>query len=173
MLPIVARWTGEEFTPLGRSRKDCDAELVVGQIYKLERVEERSEASHRHYFAAVAEVWSNLPEDLSERFPNSKIFRKFCLIKTGYCTQQQHVAKTRAEAERLRAFMSSVLIGDDHYAIITLEGTVVTVWKAESQSYKEMGKKRFTESKQAVLDYCASLVGVAKTELERNAGMAA
>ena len=173
MLPIVCRWTGEEFTPLGRSRRDCDKDFVVGQVYRLEHIEERSEASHRHYFATVHEAWANLPEEIADQFPTSEMFRKFCLIKTGYCTQQQHVATTRAEAQRMRAFAGRLTGGTDDYAIITIDGTVVTVWRAESQSYKAMGKKRFTESKQAVLDYCASLVGVKTSELEQNTECAA
>lgn len=173
MLPIVSRWTGEEFTPLGRSRKDCDRELVVGQIYRIEIVEQRSEASHRQYFATVNEAWANLPENMAAQFPNPEMFRKFCLIKTGYCTQEQHVATTRAEAQRMRAFAGRIATGADDYAIVTVKGTVVTVWRAESQSYRHMGKKRFTESKQAVLDYCASLVGINTSDLELNAGKAA
>lgn len=173
MLPIVSRWTGEEFTPLGRSRADCDKELVAGQIYRIEIVEQRSEASHRQYFASLNETWANLPESMADQFPNPEIFRKFCLIKTGYCTKEQHVATTRAEAQRMRTFAARISAGADDYAIVTVEGTVVTVWRAESQSYRHMGKARFTASKQDVLNYCASLVGVSASDLEQNAGRAA
>lgn len=173
MLPIVSRWTGEEFTPLGRSRKDCDAQLIAGQIYRIEIVEQRSEANHRHYFATVNEAWANLPEDMAQQFPNPEMFRKFCLIKTGYCTQEQHVAATRAEAQRMRAFAARITSNADDYSIVSVDGTVVTVWRAESQSYRHMGKKRFTESKQATLEYMASLIGVSSKELTVTAGQAA
>jgi hypothetical protein len=73
----------------------------------------------------------------------------------------------------MRSFAGRLTGGADDYAIVLMEGMVVTVWRAESQSYKAMGKKRFTESKRAVLDYCASLVGVSTNDLERNAERAA
>ena len=168
-LPIVARWTGEALEPLGRSKREADAEYVIGEVYRFTRYEERSEASHRHYFAALHEAWANLPADLSERFPTSERLRKFALIKTGYATQRQIVASSRAEALRLAAFVAPM----DEYALVETRGAVVTVWEAESQSMRAMGKKRFQESKDAVLGYCASLIGVEPETLRSEAGKAA
>ncbi len=168
-LPIVCRWTGEAFEPLGRSKKEADAAYVIGEVYRFTRYEERSEASHRHFFASLHEAWTNLPADLSERFPTSERLRKFALIKSGFATQRQLVASSRAEALRLAAFVAPM----DEYALVETHGAVVTVWEAESQSMRAMGKKRFAESKDAVLGYCASLIGVAPETLRREAGKAA
>lgn len=168
-LPIVARWTGEVFEPLGRSKREADAEYVVGEVYRLTRYQERSEASHRHFFASLHEAWANLPADLSERFPTSERLRKFALIKSGYATQRQLVASSRSEALRLAAFVAPM----DEYALVETRGAVVTVWEAESQSMRAMGKNRFQESKDAVLIYCASLIGVEPETLRREAGRAA
>lgn len=167
--PIVTRWTGEAFEPIGRSKREADAEYVVGQVYRLTQYEERSEASHRHFFASLHEAWANLPADLAERFPTSERLRKFALIKSGFATQRQLVASSRAEALRLAAFVAPM----DEYALVETRGAVVTVWEAESQSMRAMGKKRFAESKDAVLSYCASLIGVDPATLRRETGKAA
>jgi hypothetical protein len=169
-LPIVARYEGEGlFHALGRSKRESDAEYVVGEVYRLTRYEERSEASHRHFFASLHEAWANLPADLSERFPTSERLRKFALIKSGFATQRQLVASSRAEALRLAAFVAPM----DEYALVETRGAVVTVWEAESQSMRAMGKKRFAESKDAVLGFCASLIGVEPETLREEAGKAA
>jgi hypothetical protein len=167
--PIVARWDGEAFYPLGRSARECDAQRVVGHTYRLVDHEERSEASHAHYFAMIAEGWANLPDDQAARFQNPEALRKFALIKSGYATQRQYVAGSRAEALRVAAFAPSA----DEYEIATVEGNIVTVWRAESQSYRAMGKKKFQASKDAVLAVISSLIGVEPRQLEQEAGRAA
>jgi len=163
--PIVTRWNGEAFEPFGRSRAECNATRVVGEVYRFDDHAERSEASHAHYFATIAEGWANLPESMSEKLQNPEALRKFSLIKTGYATQRQYAATSRAEADRFAMFASL----DEEYCIITREGNVVTVWRAESQSYRAMGKKRFEDSKRAVLDYIASLIGVTPSDLNKEA----
>jgi hypothetical protein len=154
--PIVTRWNGEAFVPLGRSARECDASRVVGQIYRFVDHEERSEASHCHYFAMIAEGWANLPEDQAKNFQNPEALRKRALIATGYATQRQYVAASGAEAMRVAAFAPSM----EEYEIATVTGSIVTIWRAESQNYRSMGKKRFQESKDAVLGYIAGLLGV-------------
>lgn len=167
-LPLVCRYTGDGvFEALGRSKKEADAEYVVGQVYRLAKHEERSEASHNHYFAAVAEAWTNLPEPDAWQFPSPESLRKRALIMTGYATQRQYVAQSRKEAERVAAFLGAP---DE---IVTIMGNVVTVLTAESQSYRSMGKRRFQESKDAVLGYVAGLIGVDPETLHREAGKAA
>jgi hypothetical protein len=167
-LPLVCRWTGEAFEPLGRSKRDADAEYAVGQVYKLQTVEERSEASHRFYFAAINEAWANMPEPHAWQYPNAESLRKQALIRTGYATQRQYVANSRKEAERVAAFVKH-----DIYELVQIDGNIVTVWTAESQSYRAMGKKRFRESVDAVLGYVAGLIGVEPETLSRESGKAA
>jgi hypothetical protein len=168
-LPIVARYEGDGlFQALGRSKKEADAEYVVGQVYRLQTVEERSEASHRYYFAAVNECWANLPEPHAWQYPNAESLRKQALIRTGFATQRQYVAKSHAEAERFAAFLRH-----DIYMLVQIDGNIVTEWTAESQSYRSMGKEKFKASIDAVLGYCASLIGVDPSTLQREAGRAA
>ena len=163
--PIVTRWDGEAFRPLGRSARECDASRVVGEIYRLVDHEERSEASHAHYFAMIAEGWANLPDDQAARFQNPEALRKFALIKSGYATQRQYVAGSRAEALRVASFAPST----EEYELATVEGNIVTIWRAESQSYRAMGKRRFQESKDAVLSFISSLLGVEPEQLQSHA----
>jgi hypothetical protein len=167
--PLPCRWTGEAFEPLPRYRSECDRHYVVGEVYRLTEHVERSQASHNHYFAAIAEAWANLPEREAERFATDVHLRKYALIKCGYANQQDFVAQSKAEAVRLAAAISSI----DEYAVVTIAGNVVTRWTAKSQSMPAMGKKDFQASKQAVLDYVAGLVGVTPEALNREAGKAA
>jgi hypothetical protein len=167
--PLMCRWTGDGFIPLGRSAKDADATFVIGERYTLVEVQDRSMASHRHYFASLHEAWRNLSDEQVERWPTSDHLRAYALIKCGYATQRQLVAASKAEAQRLAAFLRPV----NEYALITVADCVVTEWTAESQSFRAMGKQRFGESKQKVLDYVAGLIGVTPDALQQNAGRAA
>lgn len=169
--PLVLRWEGDGvFRALGRTARECEAQRVVGQIYRVAEVEERSAASHRHYFVSIAEAWANLPHEYDGRWQSPEALRKFCLIKTGFATQTQYVAASKAEAQRMAAFIPTV---SDEYVLATVQGAVVTVWRAESQSYKAMGRKRFLDSKDAVLGLLAQMLRVPANDLKSNAGQAA
>ncbi|MEJ0093301.1 MAG: hypothetical protein WDN46_17500 [Methylocella sp.] len=171
LLTINWRWDGDALTPFSaRGRLDADKELVIGETYKLAVVENVSQASRGHYFASLKEVWRNLPENRAEQFPTPEHLRKYALIKCGYADSRQFVARTGAEARELQMFVRP---SNDEYALILVDRCVVTIWTAQSQSERAMGKKAFNESKNAVLDYAQSLIGVTRKELEENAGRAA
>jgi hypothetical protein len=167
MTALLFKWDGEAMTP-ARPRQ-ADAEFVVGESYLLDRVEQRSSASHAHFFACVNEAWRNLPEDQAERFPTAERLRKYALIMTGYRDERTIVASSTAEALRLAAFIRPM----DEFAVVIVRGAVVAVMTAKSQSMRAMKKKAFSESKQAVLDYLASMIKVDRATLEREAGRAA
>lgn len=132
-----------------------DKALVIGEVLTWGQIEERSQKSHAHYFAAVHEAWLNLPEAISLEFPNDESLRKYALIKAGYCTVKKVACRTNREANELTAF----LLGLDNYLICEVSDSVATAYKAQSQSMKNMGKKVFQESKQAVLDVLSSMIG--------------
>lgn len=161
--PLMFIWDGEGMVPMRPFRKRADQVFVIGERYRLEVHEERSDRSHSHYFASIAEVWANLPDDQAARWPTPEHLRKWALIRAGYSDQRQIVCGTKAEAQRMRAFIAPI----DDYAIVTANEAVVTVFTAKSQSYKAMGKKEFGESKQKVLDILADLIGVKPEELTR------
>lgn len=167
--PIPFRWEGDCFVPMPGHAKRCDQAFVVGQVYRLVEHEDRSQASHNHYFAAVNDAWQNLPEHLAERFPTAEHLRKFALIKAGFADSRQLVASSKAEAVRLAAFIRPA----DEYAIVTVSDAVVTVWTARTQNQRAMNRADFQASKDGVLRVLAELIGTTPTTLSANAGQAA
>jgi len=167
--PLIFTWDGEAMVPWPRYAKICDQEFVVHEHYRLEVIEERSAKSHSHYFAALNEAWRNLPSPWDERFPTAEALRKYALIKTGFFDSRSIVTATKAEALRFAAFLKPV----DEFSIVVASDCTVTVYTAKSQSLRSMGKAAFQDSKDKVLEYVASLIGVQQSDLRANAGRAA
>lgn len=167
--PIIYQWNGEAMVPQARFAKACDRAFVVGEHYRLIPHEDRSAASHRHFFAAVNESWTNLPDHLAERFPTSEHLRKWALIKAGYRDERTLVAASKAEAQRLAAFIRPM----DDFAVVVVSEATVTVYTAKSQSVRAMGRETFQASKEAVLGVLSEMIGVQPAALARNADMAA
>jgi len=163
--PIIFEWDGDAMAPLPRFRKEADRRFAVHERYRMDAIEERSAVSHSHYFAVLHQAWMNLPEHLAERFATADHLRKYALIKAGFRDERSIVAASKAEAQRLAAFIKPM----DEFAIVTVSEAVVTVYTAKSQSMKAMGKADFQRSKQEVLDLVAAMIGVAPDELVRAA----
>ena len=163
--PLTYQWTGEVMEPLPRFMREANKGFVVGETYRLAEENERSRASHNHFFAAVEESWRNLPEDLAERYPTSEHLRKYALIKSGFADERSIVCASKAEALRIAAFIKPM----DDYAIVVASESTVKVFTAKSQSIRAMGEDDFQRSKSAVLDLLASLVGVTTAELTEHA----
>lgn len=168
--PVVCEWDGDALVPAGPVwARRADQQWVVGERYQVEIRQERSAASHRHFFAAVHEAWQNLPEDAAERFQTSEHLRKWALIRAGYRDERTIVCASKAEAHRFAAFIRPM----DDYAVVLVSQAVVKVCTAKSQSVKAMGRKEFEASKAAVLDVIAGLIGTSPDALRQNAGRAA
>ena len=161
MIPLRYMGEGEFKTTNGYHARAADKTLVVGEVQTWEHVEARSPESHRHFFAAVHEAWLNLPDTISGEFPDDVSLRKFALIKAGYCTVKKIVCQTEGQAIELTAFMLEI----DSYLVCEVTGNVATVYRAQSQSLRAMGKKVFQESKQAVLEILSEMIGTEITEL--------
>ena len=125
-------------------------------------LEARSNASHNHYFSMLCELWSNLPDEIADNFPSIEHLRKRALIATGYRDERSFVCASKAEAQRLAAWVRP----DYDFAAISVHGAAVVVWTAKSQSLRAMGKREFEASKTAVLDWVAHLIGVEKGAAE-------
>jgi hypothetical protein len=166
---FLARWTGMAFEPLPRDRSACLQAYETGRCYRMTEHQDRSRQSHDHYFAALAEAHGNLPEHVTARLPTPEHLRKFALIRTGFADNRTLVASSKAEAMRLAAFLRPM----DEFAIVTVEGATVSVWTAQSQSMRAMGRARFQDSKTKVLDCVASMIGTDPGTLSREAGKAA
>lgn len=164
--PILLRYEGDgEFRVTSNFwASRADKEFVVGETYKMAEHHERSDASHNHYFAAIKNGHDNLSDDLRDEYPTTEHLRKKALIRKGYCTHRDHVCATKAEAQRLRAFLRPM----DEYCIIEARECVVRVYEAMSQSKKAMGAKDFQESKTAVLDFIDDLLGVERGSTARS-----
>lgn len=166
MNPLPCIWTGKAFTPLNaRFEREAAAAFGMGEVVNLAPVEDRSAASHRHYFASINEAWQNLPDDLAERYPTAEHLRKAALIRAGYRDERSFVAASRAEAIRFAAFLRPL----DDYALVALSGTVVVVYTAKSQSQRAMGKATFQKSKDDVLNALAAMIGVTTSALHQAA----
>lgn len=162
MDPLAFRWDGESLLPLTPHwAKQCDKVLIVGQVYRMAPVEERSAISHRHYFASIQEAFDNLPDALGGQFKNAEALRKWALIKAGYCDAQTHPCSSKAEAERIAAFIRPM----DEYAIVTVARNVVTRYTARSQNMKSMDRKTFQRSKDDVTNIIAGMLGVTPEQL--------
>jgi hypothetical protein len=167
---IKYRWNGTGWQPLDRHLRQC-AEFVVGQIERLKIVKERSEKSHRHYFACLRETWLNLPEGYRERFGTDETegtdrLRKWCLMKAGFRKEHAIVAMSGPQARKIAALAQSL----DDCAVVMVDGNIVTVWTAKSQKMKKSGadgmdKDEFERSKEAVLNICAGMLGIDPREL--------
>lgn len=167
--PIIYEWNGDAMVPIARLKAQADRQFVEHVRYRLVEEDERSEVSHRHYFAALREAWQNLPEELTAEFPSTEHMRKKLLIRCGFATERQVVCETEAEARRLEA----AVVPMDEYAIVQRQGCIVTIWTAESQRHRAQRNRRFQNAKTAVLDAAAALVGVTVDQLYKNAGRSA
>ena len=167
---LLVEWDGECFKPLSPQwARQADRHFAVGQTYRMEVREERSPQSHNHYFASISEAWENLPPALGERFATADHLRKYALIRAGYRDERSIVCGSKAEAQRVAAFIKPL----DDYAVVVARDAVVVVFTAKSQSMRAMGKKAFAESKQKVLDVVAQMIGTSAGDLGKNAGQAA
>ena len=169
MKPVIFTWSGDAMEPQQRFRRLCDRQYVIGEHYALVPQEDRSASSHRHYFASLHDAWLNLPEDQAERFPTSEHLRKYALIRAGYYDERSIVCASKAEAQRIAAFVKPM----DEYAVVIAREATVRVFTAKSQSLKAMGRKAFQNSKQKVLDIVADMIGVDAARLQQQAGLAA
>jgi hypothetical protein len=165
--PLRLRYEGEGFFRVLSNywAERADKAFVIGEVYTLVEHHERSTASHNHYFASITEGWRNLPDELLETYPTPEHLRKRALIAKGYRDERTIVCSSKAEAGRVAAFVRPM----DEYAVVSVREAVIRVWTAKSQSMKAMGKAEFAESKNAVLDFIADLLGVTTDELAKAA----
>ena len=142
----------------------CDRSYVVGETYKLVEHHDRSDASHNHYFAAIQNGFDSLPDELKAEYPSTEHLRKKALIRKGYRNERDIVLSSKADAERVAAFMRPI----DDYAVVVNVNNVVRIWTAKSQKKSAMDNREFQQSKTDVLDFIANLLGVTTDDLARS-----
>ena len=154
--PIPCVWTGKAFEPLPRFHNVAAGHYGEGEIVPLVPHEERSLSSHGHYFARLHDLWLSLPESMGDRWISETQFRKHALIHTGWRDERTIVCASKAEAQRVAAFVRPM----DDYAIVIVREAVVIVYTPKSQSQRAMGKADFQRSKDDVLGWAEQQVGI-------------
>jgi hypothetical protein len=160
-------WRDGVFVPENRIAAYCDEQFGEGEIVTFERHEERSIATHNHYFACIQTAWDNLP-NAEERFPTPESLRHWALIRSGHCTENSIACDTPEQAQVVAGFM-----GNSEGTIIVVRENIIKKYTAKSQSMQAMNKEEFQRSKVDVLDTIAELIAVTRKRLEQNAGAAA
>jgi hypothetical protein len=131
----------------------AERQFVPDHKYLLEAHHERSHQRHKAYFASLHEAWSSLGSD---QWPTSEHLRKWALIKTGWRDERVFACDSSAQAERMAVWLRPF----DTFAVIAVDGLLVRVWTAVSQSYKTMARDDFNQSMEDVLTEVAALLGV-------------
>lgn len=164
--PIMMQWDGEAMVPASPYwEARADKQFVIGETYKMVEHHDRTEATHNHYFASIANAWRTLPDELISEYPSAEHLRKKMLVKCGYADERSIVCASKADALRVAAFIKPM----DEHAVVTAREAVVRVYTAQSQSMKAMGRQEFQQSKQAVLEEIDKLLGVEHGETARAA----
>ena len=154
VVPCV--WDGEVFSPRGDLHaKRCRNKFGAGEIVMIEAQAERSWKAHRHQFAAIRDLWANLPESLGNApyAKSAETLRKHALIATGYADCETIDAGSKAAAERIAAYVGALAIKAHGYCIVQVRGPVVRIWTPHSQSARAMGGDVFQKSKTDVLEW--------------------
>lgn len=121
----------------------------------LKSAKARTQKTHSHYFALIHDAWESLPEAISGEFPSPEHLRKYALIKAGFCTTHKMIC-----AHNKAAIEASALVMDlDEFAICEVQQNIVSIYRAQSQSYKAMGRDVFQRSKERVLEVLSEMVG--------------
>ncbi len=135
---------------------------VADELAEKLREKQRTTASHNHQFAEIHDLWQNLTIDHAHApyAASADAFRKHGLIETGFCDVDTVAFETPEQAQAAAPFIASLAREAYGYAVTVARGPLVVCSTPHSQSYKAMGKERFHESKQAVLDWGYALLGV-------------
>lgn len=149
--------------PEPRFARLADRQYALGAAYRLAPDEGQSKASRGHFFASVHEAFQNLPEGMQPAFPTEEHLRKWALIEVGYFDEKQFEFASPEAAQSFALYCRT----EQPFARILVRGCMVIVRKAKSQSPKAMGGKSFQESKQAVLDCLATMIGVNARDLRK------
>ena len=155
MRTLTYQWDGEVMTPLPGFSRHAQAQFERGKHYRLDVIEERSQAQHGRYFALVNRAYDNLPESIDCFFRSADALRKWALIKNGFFDKLDYKAADTEEAVRVAKWQ----VWSNPDAEITIEGLDVIIKVAKSQSFRRMKKKEFHESSEKVLLELSKMIG--------------
>lgn len=169
--PIRLRCIGGALVPVWGNAIAYVAQLGEGEIVIATIERERSEKSHRHQWAWLADAWRTLPEaDANHPWAKTpETMRKHALIATGHANCEVMVFGSNAAAERGGAYLLRLASDAHGYAVAEASGATVRVWTPHSQSARAMGAERFQKSKQDILEWVAARIGVDPGQLMERA----
>ena len=150
--PLPSKFEGQWWMPMDYTE----------HVENALREDMREKSALRGYMAEINKLWKNIPEKF-ENAPWAKsadAFRKFGLIKTGYCDVTIDCFASPDDAIRAAARIGYMARMAHGFAITRALGDTVECITPHSQSLKDMGKEEFKASKNKVLDYCRGIVGV-------------
>lgn len=161
-------YTGQALEPDGNFPAAALADrLGEGEVVFVDLDPQRSAKNHKHQFAFIRTAWMNLPEEMKDapfaKSPDS--LRKHALICCGFCHTDMIALGDNERADRMAEFLRRGDERQEIYTITEVSGPVIYRHIAESQTLKKMGGTRFKESKQAILDFLADMIGVTSEEL--------
>lgn len=128
-------------------------------------VPDRTPEDHRHFFGMVALAFENLPHRLGNEFSSAEMLRKRALVRSGFYNEARITHDTEEEAIKTAAQAAR----DDGFAVVSRRGTLVVVRTPKSQADGAMSREEFRASKEAVLAFVSSLIGVDVTTLRKQA----
>jgi hypothetical protein len=164
--PIVYEWDGFVLRPLpGRNFDAARAHYSLGERTSQVPYDQRSKATHNHYFAIIHAAWQNWPENYETAIANEDALRKHALIRTGHYDES---ACSFASSEDAAAYITMMTRAVDYAEFSTFEDVVI-VRIAKTQKKKLMGAAVFQASKTDVLDFLSAHVGVDVTTLAAEA----
>jgi hypothetical protein len=161
--PVVFKWLEVEVTdpgdgtvekalamvPAARYRNVAKRQYgATGSEHTLGPISKRDRRSHNHFFAALGNLFDNIPERMQARWPTDEHFRKWLLIETGWFTEKEWSFEGRdaeKQAKRLAAFFRS----EDEY----LRCWVTSVEQGENDfdGMIDVAVEKWTEVGDAVL----------------------
>jgi hypothetical protein len=162
-LPYV--WDGEAMIPDAKFKKLAERQFIKGERYVLEAHDQVSHKERAHYHATIAEAHSNLEGDVLERYPTPEHLRKWALVKAGWRTVQHQSFDTEARAN----WVATMIRSKDAFAVVTVQGKLVTVYTPRSQRVGPgcMTREEWQQSKRDVLDIVSGTIGVSRKALEK------
>ena len=141
-------------------------EWVDATVYDMAmealREKQRSQQSHNHQFAAINDLWANLPIRHADA-PYAKsadAFRKHGLIETGHCDVETISCESREAAIAAAPVVAALARRAHGYALVSVRGSLIVCATPHSQSFKAMGKDLFHQSKADVLAWGETLLGI-------------
>lgn len=126
------------------------------------REKQRSQKSHSHQFAAIHDLWANLPlrHANAPYAASAEAFRKHGLIATGHCDVETIAFESKEQACAAAPFIAKLARKAEGYALVIVRDALVICSTPHSQSYKAMGKEMFHQSKADVLGWGEEMLGV-------------